>query len=95
MDSCTTPWDFCCDDPAELAKELVSVEIRGVNQRFLEVKLNMPREYQPWEAELRAVVQEQVARGKVDVAVVRAGAAMTKRHHPHGVEIPSILPKIE
>jgi putative sigma-54 modulation protein len=25
----------------------------------------------------------------------RAGAAMTKRHHPHGVEIPSILPKID
>jgi putative sigma-54 modulation protein len=25
----------------------------------------------------------------------RAGAAMTKRHHPHAVEIPSDLPKIE
>ncbi len=28
-DSCTTPWDFCCDDPTELAKKLVSVEVRG------------------------------------------------------------------
>jgi putative sigma-54 modulation protein len=25
----------------------------------------------------------------------RASAAKTKRHHPHGVEIPSILPKID
>jgi len=53
----------------------LTVEIKAVNQRFLEVKLNMPREYQPWEAELRGVVQEHVARGKVDVAVFRGGTA--------------------
>jgi len=52
----------------------VSVEVRAVNQRFLEVKLNMPREYSPWEAELRTLVQEQVARGKVDIAIFRGGA---------------------
>ena len=54
---------------------VLMVEIKAVNQRFLEVKLNMPREYQPWEAELRAVVQEHVARGKVDIAVFRGGSA--------------------
>jgi uncharacterized protein (TIGR00255 family) len=53
----------------------LTVEIKAVNQRFLEVKLNMPREYQPWEAELRALVQELVARGKVDIAVFRGGNA--------------------
>jgi len=53
----------------------LTVEIKAVNQRFLEVKLNMPREYQPWEAELRALVQEQVARGKLDIAVFRGGTA--------------------
>jgi uncharacterized protein (TIGR00255 family) len=52
----------------------VGVEVRAVNQRFLEVKLNMPREYFPWEAELRALVQEQVARGKVDISILRGGA---------------------
>lgn len=52
----------------------VSVEVRAVNQRFLEVKLNMPREYFAWEAELRTLVQEQVARGKVDVSIFRGGA---------------------
>jgi uncharacterized protein (TIGR00255 family) len=52
----------------------LTVEIKAVNQRFLEVKLNMPREYQPWEAELRALVQEHVARGKVDIAIFRGGA---------------------
>ncbi len=53
----------------------LTVEIKAVNQRFLEVKLNMPREYQPWEAELRTLVQEQVARGKIDIAVFRGGSA--------------------
>ena len=55
----------------------VTVELRAVNQRFLEVKLNMPREYGPWEAELRSLVQDQVARGKVDVSLARAGTNST------------------
>ncbi len=49
----------------------ITVEIRAVNQRFLEVRLNMPREYLAWESELRGLVQEQVARGKVDVSINR------------------------
>jgi hypothetical protein len=28
MDDCPTPWDFCCDDPAELAQALAVVELR-------------------------------------------------------------------
>lgn len=51
----------------------LAVDIRSVNQRFLEVRFNMPREYQPWENELRAIVQEQVARGKVDIVVGSGG----------------------
>jgi uncharacterized protein (TIGR00255 family) len=51
----------------------VTVDIRSVNQRFLEVRFNMPREYMPWENELRATVQEHVARGKVDVSVGSGG----------------------
>src|SRR5262245_23021834 len=56
----------------------LTVELRAVNQRFLEVKLNMPREYLPWEAEVRAAVQEQVARGKVDVSIVRGGQGISQ-----------------
>lgn len=51
----------------------LTVDIRSVNQRFLEVRFNMPREYMPWENELRALVQEHVARGKVDVSVGTGG----------------------
>jgi uncharacterized protein (TIGR00255 family) len=56
----------------------LTVEVRAVNQRFLEAKLNMPREYVPWEAELRGLVQAQVARGKVDVSINRGGSTGTE-----------------
>lgn len=54
----------------------LGVEIRGVNQRFLEVKINMPREFLAWESELRGLIQERVARGKVDVAISLSGTAV-------------------
>ena len=49
------------------------VEVRSVNQRFLDVKLSLPRECQAWEAELREVVSGVAERGKVDVSVFRSG----------------------
>ena len=52
----------------------IVVEIRGVNQRFLDVRFNLPREYQTLEADLRQRVMATVERGKVDVTVNRAGA---------------------
>jgi len=51
----------------------ITVEVRSVNQRFLEARFNLPREYVPWEAELRELLQAAVARGKIDVNVNRSG----------------------
>jgi uncharacterized protein (TIGR00255 family) len=65
----------------------VSVEIRSVNQRFLDVKLNMPRNYAAWEKELRALLQAGVARGKVDVTISRGGAGA----HDSTVEVNQAL----
>jgi uncharacterized protein (TIGR00255 family) len=53
----------------------IVVEIRSVNQRFLDVRLNLPREYQSWESELRQLVMASVERGKVDINVSRSGTA--------------------
>ena len=53
----------------------LSVEVRSVNQRFLDVKLSLPRECQAWEAELRELVSGVAERGKVDVTVFRSGSA--------------------
>jgi uncharacterized protein (TIGR00255 family) len=56
----------------------LAVEVRAVNQRFLDVRLNLPREYAAFEEPLRQMVQAEAERGKVDVTVHRAGAAATE-----------------
>ncbi len=58
----------------------VSVEIRSVNQRFLDLKLSLPKEYGAFEAELRKTVQESAARGRLEIYVSRSlpGADRTR-----------------
>jgi len=51
----------------------LGVEVRSVNQRFLDVKVSLPRECAAWEADLRALVGGVAERGKVDVTVYRSG----------------------
>lgn len=50
----------------------LTVEVRSVNQRFLDLKLNVPREYGPFEPELRRLVSAAIERGRVEVHVSRA-----------------------
>ncbi len=57
----------------------LSVEVRGVNHRYLDVRVSLPRECQSWEPELRPLVAAAVQRGKVDVSVVRSGAPQAGR----------------
>ena len=47
----------------------VVVEIKAVNQRFLEIAPHMPRAFGAWENDLRDVIRSRVARGKLDVYV--------------------------
>lgn len=58
----------------------LGVEIRGVNQRHLDVKVAAPREYAPWEAEIRDRVRLRVARGRVEVTVTRLPLAAQRRY---------------
>jgi uncharacterized protein (TIGR00255 family) len=58
----------------------VSVEIRSVNQRFLDVKLSLPREYAAWERELRQRVTAVADRGRVEVQVARVVASGKRRY---------------
>jgi uncharacterized protein (TIGR00255 family) len=52
-------------------------EVRSVNARFLELRINLPREHQAAESELREVAQKMVERGRVDIVVRREGSART------------------
>jgi uncharacterized protein (TIGR00255 family) len=65
---------------AEAPGARVTVEVRGVNQRHLDVRIAAPREYAAWESELRDRVRVQVARGRVDVTVVRTPVATRRRY---------------
>ena len=47
----------------------VSVEIKSVNSRFLDLNINIPSFLNPIEARLRKAITEKVVRGKVDVSV--------------------------
>lgn len=49
----------------------VTVEARSLNQRFLDLKLALPREYFPLEGELRRAIQERIARGRVEISIAR------------------------
>ncbi|MBV8357716.1 MAG: YicC family protein [Deltaproteobacteria bacterium] len=56
---------------AELAREGIHIvaEVRALNHRFFELKLNLPRAWGAHEAEIRKIVQSIVARGRVELFV--------------------------
>ena len=56
---------------ASITSGRVTVEVRAVNQRFLDVRVTAPREYGSWEAACRETVRAHVARGRVEVYVSR------------------------
>ena len=47
----------------------VTVELKAVNQRFLEMNFHMPRQFGQWEENLRQLIRNFAARGKVDIFV--------------------------
>jgi uncharacterized protein (TIGR00255 family) len=56
---------------ANRARGAISVETKSVNQRFLDLKLSLPKEYAAWEADVRKLVQERIDRGRVELYVAR------------------------
>jgi uncharacterized protein (TIGR00255 family) len=51
----------------------VSVELRAVNHRFLEIKMPLPREFLAWEHELRELIEAQVKRGRLEMTLTCTG----------------------
>jgi uncharacterized protein (TIGR00255 family) len=47
----------------------ISVSVRAVNHRFLDLQLRIPQSLAPIESRLRGVVQRGVARGRIEVSV--------------------------
>lgn len=51
----------------------VTVELRAVNHRFLELKMPLPREMLSYEQEFRTLIETQVKRGKLDMLLTSSG----------------------
>ena len=48
-------------------KRKLTVEMKSVNNRYLDVNIRMPKKFSAFEAQIRNVLKEYVSRGKVDV----------------------------
>ena len=47
----------------------ISVEMKAVNHRYLDLNIKMPRIFNPFESALRNQIKETISRGKVDVFI--------------------------
>jgi len=52
----------------------ITVQIRSLNHRHLDMQLRVPREYLSFEEEIRKAIREKIARGRIDLFVNRYGA---------------------
>jgi len=58
---------------AAVGERKVSIEIRAVNHRFLDVSVRMPKTFLPIENDIKKLVGSYATRGKVDVTIQFAG----------------------
>ncbi|MFN7729455.1 MAG: YicC/YloC family endoribonuclease [Bdellovibrio sp.] len=56
---------------AESQKSQIDVSLRAVNGRYLETRFHLPREFHPFESDLKKKLEEFFERGTVDVFVSR------------------------
>ena len=47
----------------------ISVEIKAVNHRYLDLSINMPKKFNYFEAAMRTLLKDYIQRGKVDVFI--------------------------
>jgi uncharacterized protein (TIGR00255 family) len=52
----------------------ITVQIRSLNHRHLDMQLRLPREYLSFEEEIRKAIREKIASGRIDLFVNRYGA---------------------
>jgi uncharacterized protein (TIGR00255 family) len=48
---------------------VIGVTVKGVNHRFLDLQLRTPASLAPIESRLRAIVQQRIARGRVELSI--------------------------
>ena len=57
----------------------VTVQIRSLNHRHLDLQLRVPREYLPFEEDIRKTLRQRISRGRVDLFINRSAAKAQAR----------------
>lgn len=57
----------------------VTVQVRSVNHRHLDLQLRAPREYLSFEEEIRRMIRQKISRGRLDVFINRSPAKRQSR----------------
>jgi uncharacterized protein (TIGR00255 family) len=65
---------------AEAPTARITVEVRSLNQRFLDVRVTAPREFAAFEREVRDRVRGAAERGRVEVTITRSAQAARRRY---------------
>jgi len=65
----------------------VTVQIRTLNHRHLDLQLRVPREYLAFEEEIRKTLRERISRGRVDLFINRSAA----KPQPRKLEVDEAL----
>ncbi len=64
---------------AEISGTAVTVEVKSLNSKFLEIMLRLPSMYRDKELELRAELTKQIERGKVDISISVGSGELAKK----------------
>jgi uncharacterized protein (TIGR00255 family) len=65
----------------------ISVQVRSVNHRHLDLQLRVPREYLLFEEEIRRIMRNKISRGRVDLFINRSPASRQSRKLELDVEL--------
>jgi uncharacterized protein (TIGR00255 family) len=57
----------------------ITIQVRSLNHRHLDLQLRVPREYLAFEEEIRKQLRERIGRGRVDLFVTRLAVKGTER----------------
>lgn len=67
----------------------VTVEIKSVNHRYLDLNIKMPKKFAAFEADIRQVVKSYAERGKIDLFIVYEDLSKSDVHLKYNAELAS------
>lgn len=57
----------------------ITVEMKSVNHRFLEMSIRLPKQMMVFEDKIRKIIAKQVRRGRIEVSISITGEGLVER----------------